>query len=238
MSDEYGDYGDDFEDAAIDLGDDIYGEYNPDIQEETDENVSNENIFEQMFKEFNIQEHIKDVSKDELIPDDILMHINIEDEISKDDRDIDNIIDKGLETRFFQNDPNSFLNSRVGMAERIGQEQTLGTVIQGYDKLAKRQEKLNLMNLSTQQLFSINFDKACSKYNIEKNKLIGLLELVFKSDYYEYKNAFGILFGFLCIKGKNINEDLLYNIHKKYAIHENITLLDLVRYSRFIQSLL
>ena len=228
-------YDNELDDIVQDVGDELYGEYNP------DENVENSDIYQQMFREFNIKDQDNINLKEEhgeLIPDDILMQINIEDDISRDDKDIDDLIDKGLEIRFFQNDPNSFLNSRVGMAERIGQEQTLGTLIQGNDKLAKRQEKINMMNLDTQQLFIINFNKACQKYGIEKSNVNGLLELLFKTQYYEYKNPFGVIFGFMCLKGKNINEKLVNDIHKNYAINENISILDLLRYARYIKSLL
>ena len=75
----------------------------------------------------------------ELIPSLKVNEINEQDDEKRDDREIDDLIDRGLETRFFQSDPNSFLNSRVGMAERIGQEQELGTIIKGFDKLAKKE---------------------------------------------------------------------------------------------------
>ena len=234
-------YDNEFDDIVQDIGDELYGEYNP------EENEEDSDIYQQMFREFNIKDQddinlkgdngLDGDKHDEFIPDDILMQINIEDDISRDDKDIDDLIDKGLEIRFFQNDPNSFLNSRVGMAERIGQEQTLGTLIQGNDKLAKRQEKINMMNLNTQQLFIINFNKACQKYGIEKSNVNGLLELLFKTQYYEYKNPFGVIFGFMCLKGKNINEKLVNDVHKNYAINENISILDLLRYARYIKSL-
>jgi hypothetical protein len=229
MADEY-DFND-FDNDISKIGDEMYGEYNPE-----------EDIYKQMFQEFSkVDEEKSNVlssgSDEFLFKDDILLQINLEEEINKDDRDINDMIDRGLETRFFQNDPNSFLNSRVGMAERIGQEQTLGTIIQGQDKLAKRQEKINRMNLNNQQIFSINFDKVCSKYGIEKNRVYGLLDLVLKSQFYEYKNPSGILFGFLCLKGKNISETQLDNVYQKYASQENISILDLVRYARFIKSL-
>jgi hypothetical protein len=91
--------------------------------------------------------------------------------------------------------------------------------------------------MNSQELFSLNFQKACSKYGIEKNRVEGLMELLFSSEYFEYKNPFGILFGFLCLKGKNINETQLINVYNKYAVHENVSILDLIRYSRFILSL-
>jgi hypothetical protein len=229
-------------DIDQDIGDELYGEYNPD--ENVDMTVSSaedSDIYEQMFREFNTKDqdliNLKGDKNDDLIPDDILMQINIEDDISRDDKDIDDLIDKGLEIRFFQNDPNSFLNSRVGIAERIGQEQTLGTIIQGNDKLAKRQEKINMMNLNTQQLFIINFNKSCNKYGIEKSNVNSLLELLFKTQHYEYKNPFGLIFGFMCLKGKNISEKLLNDVYKNYAINENISILDLLRYARYIKSL-
>lgn len=230
MSD-YDDY-----DMDEDIGESIYSEYMPDqfINQE-------ENIYEQMFKEFNVMDSKlrgeQLFKEEEIAPEDILMKINLDENIDKDNKEIEDLIDRGLETRFFQNDPNSFLNSRVGMAERIGQDQTLGTIIHGYDKLAKRQEAINRIFMNTQELFSINFYKACSKYGIEKNKVEGLLELLFKSEHFEYKNPFGILFGFMCLKGRNINESLVNNIYKNYAINENISILDLIRYARFIKSL-
>lgn len=168
---------------------------------------------------------------------DILLQMNIQEDIERNDNDIDYNIDHNLETRFFQSNPDSFLQSRVGMTEKAGQDQILSTVIGGYDKLAKRQEKINRMYMSSQQIFSMNFDKACSKYGIEKNRVLGILELLFKAPYFEYKNPFGILFGALCLKGKNIDKKLLLKIHEDYASHENITVLDLIRYARFIKSL-
>ena len=197
-----------------------------------------ESIYKQMFDEFNASQEEIDAKMYQQEPiDDILLTLDIEDEEKKDDREIDDMIDRNLETRFFQNDPNSFLNSRVGMAERIGQEQVLGTIIRGYDKLAKRQEKINKMNMTSQQIFSINFDKVCSKYDINKGKVYGLLDILFQTQFYDYKNPAGCLFGFLCIKGKDIDRKLVNSVYEKYASQENMTLLDLVRYARFIKSL-
>lgn len=232
MSEYYDDY--DISDDIEDIGENIYSEYMP------DQFVNQEDVYEQMFKEFNIvdsQIRKEELFKENVIPDDILMKINIDENIDKDNREIEDLIDRGLETRFFQNDPNSFLNSRVGMAEAIGQEQTLGTIIHGYDKLAKRQEAINRIYMNAQELFTINFNKACSKYGIEKKKVDGLMSLLFKSEFFEYKNPFGILFGFLCLRGRNINDTLVNDVYKKYAIQENISMLDLIRYARFIKSL-
>lgn len=231
MSEYYDDY-----DISDDIEDNIENmEYMPDQFE------NQENVYEQMFKEFNIIDNqIRGeqlFQENNIIPDDILMKINIDENIDRDNKEIEDLIDKGLETRFFQNDPNSFLNSRVGMAEAIGQEQTLGTIIHGYDKLAKRQEAINRIYMNAQELFTINFNKACSKYGIEKKKVDGLMGLIFKSEFFEYKNPFGILFGFLCLRGRNINDTLVNDVYKKYAIQENISILDLIRYARFIKSL-
>lgn len=177
------------------------------------------------------------IFRDDLDPDDILMQLNMNELIDKDDKDIEDMIDKGLETRFFQNDPNSFLNSRVGMNERVGQDTTLGTIIHGTDKLTKRQEAINRMYMNTQELFSLNFKKACDKYSINIKKVEAIMPLLFKSNYFEYKNPYGIIFGLLCMKGTEIDMNALSNIYNKYAVHENITILDLIRYARFIKSL-
>ena len=221
-----------------------------DYEDEIDENIEQEfmpykyiheeEIYEKLYEQFNLLQS-KDVTeqlfRDDTSPDDILMQINIDENIDKENKDIEDLIDRGLETRFFQNDPASYLNSRVGMSERTGQTITLGTIIQGVDKRSKRQEAINRMYMNSQELFSLNFQKACSKYGIDKKRVEGLMELLFGSEYFEYKNPFGVLFGFLCLKGKNISESLLINIHTKYAVHENISILDLIRYARFISSL-
>lgn len=232
-------YDDEFDEIDIqEIGDDIYGIYNEDISSDIDEEKKDdEDIYKQMFSEFNMTKLSQPVDKP-FYKDDILMQINIEEDREKDDRELDDMIDRNLETRFFQNDPNSFLNSRVGMAERVGQDQVLGTVIKGYDKLAKKQEKINKMNLTSQQLFSITFDKVCLKYDINKNKVSGLLESLFKTQFYEYKNPAGCLFGYLCLKNKNIDNKQLKSIFENYASQENISILDLVRYARFVNSLI
>lgn len=224
----------DYEDIGEEISENIEDEYT------SDKYIHEEEIYEKLYEQFNLLQS-KDVSeqlfRDETSPDDILMQINLDENIDKENKDIEDLIDRGLETRFFQNDPASYLNSRVGMSERIGQTVTLGTIIQGVDKRSKRQEAINRMYMNSQELFSLNFQKACSKYGIEKKRVDGLMDLLFISDYFEYKNPFGILFGFLCLKGKNINESLLNNIYTKYAVHENISILDLIRYARFISSL-
>ena len=197
-------------------------------------------IYEEMFQQFSLLQS-KDISekinKDDISVDDILMQINLDENIDKENKDIEDLIDRGLETRFFQNDPGSFLNSRVGMMERTGQNANLSTIIQGVDKRSKRQEAINRTYMNSQEIFNINFYKACNKYGIDKQKVEGLMDLLFTSDYFEYKNPFGILFGFMSIKGKSINETLLLDIYEKYAKHENISILDLIRYARFILSL-
>jgi hypothetical protein len=227
-------YDDEFYEIDIqDIGDYIYGIYNEDIDEEK----KDEDIYQQMFSEFNMS-NLSQASDKPFYKDDILMQINIDEDKEKDDRELDDMIDRNLETRFFQNDPNSFLNSRVGMAERVGQDQVLGTIIKGYDKLAKKQEKINKMNLTSQQLFSITFDKVCLKYDINKNKVSGLLELLFQTQFYEYKNPGGCLFGYLCLKNKNIDSKQLKSVFDNYASQENISILDLVRYARFVNSLM
>jgi hypothetical protein len=235
----------DYEDPNI--GQYMHGTYDPDMPKEEDEDEKEENdIYEQMNREFNLTninirgEKIFKSREDPLdliVPDDILMQINLNENIEKDNKDIEDLIDRGLETRFFQNDPNSFLNSRVGLMERTTQTQNLGTILKGFDKMASRQEKINRMYMNAQELFSINFYKACNKYGIDKKEVDGLMDLIFQSEYFEYKNPFGILFGYLSLKGKNINIQKMIDVHKKYAIHENITLLDLTRYARFILSL-
>lgn len=225
---------DDIQDIGDDISERIESEYDPEIY------IHEEKMYEKMYEQFNLLQS-KDVTeqlfKDNISPDDILMQINLDENIDKENKDIEDLIDRGLETRFFQNDPTSFLNSRVGMSESAGQTVTLGTIIQGVDKRSKRQEAINRMYMNSQELFSLNFQKACSKYGIEKKKVEGLMELLFTSQYFEYKNAFGILFGFLCLKGKNINETQLINVYNKYAVQENISILDLIRYARFILSL-
>jgi hypothetical protein len=238
MSEDYDEFN--MEDIE-DIGDDIYGTYNEeDINISDDESRLDEkedDIYSKMFNEFNLTQQLgeKDIG---LQSEDILLRINEQDDEKKDDRDIDDLIDRGLETRFFQSDPNSFLNSRVGIAERIGQEQELGTIIKGFDKLAKKQEKINRMMMSSQQIFMINFDKACSKFDINKSKVDGLLTLIFKTEFYEYKNPTGCLLGYLCIKNKKIDTKQLNDVFEKYASSENMSILDLTRYARFIKSLI
>ena len=225
----------------------MHGIYDPDMPLEEDEEKEDEDVYEQMNKEFNLTninirgEKIFKTTKDPLDliePDDILMKINLYENIEKEDnKDINDLIDRGLETRFFQSDPNSFLNSRIGLMERTSQTQNLGTILKGFDKMAARQIKINRMYMNAQELFNINFYKACNKYGIENKSVEGLMDLIFQSEHFEYKNPFGILFGFLCLKGKTINMPKMIEVHKNYAIHENITLLDLTRYARFILSL-
>ena len=226
---------DDFQDMEDNMEESIMEhEYMP------DKYIHEEDMYEKMYEQFNLLQS-KDVTeqlfRDDISSDDILMQINLDENIDKENKDIEDLIDRGLETRFFQNDPTSFLNSRVGMSESTGQNVTLGTIIQGVDKRSKRQEAINRMYMNSQELFSLNFQKACSKYGIEKKRVDGLMELLFSSQYFEYKNSFGILFGFLCLKGKNINETQLINVYNKYAVQENISILDLIRYARFILSL-
>jgi hypothetical protein len=202
--------------------------------------VHEEKMYEKLYQQFNIlqsSDNNEDLFKDDVYPDDILLQINMDENIDKENKDIEDLIDKGLETRFFQNDPGSFLNSRVGMTERSGQITNLSTIIQGVDSRSKRQQAISRMFMNSQEIFNINFYKACQKYGIENERVEGLMEILFQSEYFEYKNPFGILFGFLCLKNKNINENLLNNVYEKYAVHENITILDLIRYARFILSL-
>ena len=232
MSEDYDDFN--MEDVE-DIGDDIYGIYNEEDINKLDED-DEEDVYSKMFNEFNLTQQLSEVDIG-LQSEDILLRINEQDDEKKDDRDIDDLIDRGLETRFFQSDPNSFLNSRVGIAERIGQEQELGTIIKGFDKLAKKQEKINRMMMSSQQIFMINFDKACSKYSISKNRVDGLLSLIFRTEFYEYKNPTGCLLGYLCLKNRNIDSKLLNSVFEKYASIENMSILDLTRYARFIKSL-
>lgn len=223
----------------IDNFEDMEQEFYMDTEyEEKEEKEEKEDIYEQMFEQFSLLQS-KDITenKDNILADDILMQINLDENIDKENKDIEDLIDKGLETRYFQNDPGSFLNSRVGMMERSGQNVNLSTIIQGVDKRSKRQEAINRTYMNSQEIFNINFYKACNKYGIEKQKVEGLMELLFTSDYFEYKNIFGILFGFMCLKGKNISENLLTNVYENYAIHENISILDLIRYARFVLSL-
>ena len=220
-------------DDIEDIGDEIEQSYMPDSY------IHEEKMHEKMYEQFNLlqnQDITEELFKDEISHDDILMQINLDENIDKENQEIEDLIDRGLETRFFQNDPGSFLNSRVGIVERGGQV-NLSTVIKGVDKRSKRQESINRMYMNSQEIFNINFYKACSKYGIDNKRVEGLMELLFNSEYFEYKNAFGILFGFLCLKGKNISEILLNQVYDKYAIHENISILDLIRYARFILSL-
>lgn len=222
----------DFDDIE-DIESGIQQEYMP------DKYIHEEEIYEKMYEQFNLlqnQDITEQLFRDDISADDILMQINLDENVEKENKDIEDLIDRGLETRFFQNDPGSFLNSRVGMVERTGQ-MNLSTVIKGVDKRSKRQEMINRMYMNAQEIFNINFYKACAKYGIDNKRVEGLMELLFNSEYFEYKNPFGILFGFLCIKGKNINEILLNNVYDKYAVHENISILDLIRYARFILSL-
>jgi hypothetical protein len=226
---------DDIQEIADDIGESMEQHFIGD-----DRYIHEEDMYNKMYEQFNLLQS-KDITeqffRDDISPDDILMQINLDENIDKENRDIEDLIDRGLETRFFQNDPTSFLNSRVGMSESAGQTVTLGTIIQGVDKRSKRQQAINRMYMNSQELFSLNFQKACSKYGIEKTRVNGLMELLFSSQYFEYKNPFGILFGFLCLKGKNINESQLINVYNKYAVEENISILDLIRYARFILSL-
>jgi hypothetical protein len=206
-----------------------------------DRYVNVEDVYDIMHKEYEqMDKQIRQerIFRDDLDPDDILMQLNMNELIDKDNRVIEDLIDKGLETRFFQNDPNSFLNSRVGMNERIGHDTTLSTIMHGTDKLTKRQEAINRMYMNTQEIFSLNFKKACDKYSINIKTVESIMPLLFKSNYFEYKNPYGIIFGFLCIKGRDIDIKKLNNVYDKYAVNENITKLDLIRYARFLQSLL
>ena len=220
-------------------------EKSEDSEDESDESdeseeESEDKLYKEMFEQFSLLQS-KDIneqlSKNDVSIDDILMQINLDENIDKENKDIEDLIDKGLETRFFQNDPGSFLNSRVGMTERAGQAVNLSTIIQGVDKRSKRQEAINRIYMNSQEIFNINFYKACTKYGIDNKRVEGLMDLLFTSEYFEYKNPYGILFGFMCLKGKNISENLLTNVYEKYAIHENISILDLIRYARFIISL-
>jgi hypothetical protein len=221
MSDIYDDYGDDV---------DMENVYNPD--EQNIYNQEEENVFDTMFKEFTEAEK-QNKDTDNLFQPDILYQMN-NDEL----KDIDNLIDQGLETRFFLNDPNSFLNSRVGMTERIGQDVTLGTTMAyGNNKLSKRLQAINRMYMNSQEIFTQNFYKACDKYGIDRKTKEWIFNSLFKSPYFEYKNPFGILFASFCIKNNKINQSAFDEIYNKYASKENISILDLIRYSRFIISL-
>lgn len=210
-----------------------------DVSYMPDNYIHEEEMYEKMYEEFNLSQNkdiTEDLFKNDISSDDILMQINLDENIDNENKDIEELIDRGLETRFFQNDPGTFLNSRVGNIERNNQV-NLSTFIKGIDSRSKRQEMINRMYMNTQEMFNVNFYKACTKYGIDNKRVEGLMELLFNSQYFEYKNPFGILFGFLCLKGKNINENLLNNIYDNYAIHENISILDLIRYARYILSL-
>ena len=97
MADEY-DFND-FDNDISEIGDEMYGEYNPE-----------EDIYKQMFQEFSkVDEEKSNVlssgSDEFLFKDDILLQINLEEEINKDDRDINDMIDNAF------NNTNDYISS-------------------------------------------------------------------------------------------------------------------------------
>lgn len=209
--------------------------YNEDIDEFQEQDEEYNQIFYEYIQEEEDKYILEEKEKEKEIFDDILLDINFDDLIEQDnEEDIENRISLELETRIFQNDPNSFLNSRVGMAERIGQEQVLGTEIGGYGKLAQRQNKLFQMSTTPNQMFKMNLEKIAYRYDISKNLVNNVLDIVFKVPFFEYKNPGGCLFGLMCLSGKNIDKKLIKKIYDTYASEENMSILDLVRYSRFM----
>jgi hypothetical protein len=191
-----------------------------------------EQIGDEIFREM---EYIPDefINEDKNPSDDILLNINFQELLEDANREIEDNISFELESRMFQNDPNSFLNSRVGIAERIGQEQVLGTEVSGFGELSKRQKKIFQMTMSPEQSFKINIETLASKYEIRKEVVNELLDIIYKVPYFEYKNASGCLFGIMCLERGKINRNKLNQIYEKYA-KENMTIMDLLRYSRFI----
>ena len=191
-----------------------------------------EQIGDEIFKEM---EYIPDefIDEEKSASDDILMNINFQEMIDETDINIEDNISFELESRMFQNDPNSFLNSRVGVAERIGQEQVLGTDISGFNDLSKRQKKIFQMTMTPEQSFKLNLETLASKYEIKKEVVNELLDIIYKVPYFEYKNVNGCLFGIMCLEKGKINKNKLNSIYDKYA-KESMSILDLLRYSRFI----
>lgn len=191
-----------------------------------------EQIGDEIFREM---EYIPDefIDEEKSVSDDILMNINFQEMIDETDINIEDNISFELESRMFQNDPNSFLNSRVGIAERIGQEQVLGTDIYGFNDLSKRQKKIFQMTMTPEQSFKLNLETLASKYEIKKEVVNELLDIIYKVPYFEYKNVNGCLFGIMCLEKGKINKNKLNSIYEKYA-KENMSILDLLRYSRFI----
>ena len=191
-----------------------------------------EQIGDELFKEM---EYIPDefIDEEKSASDDILMNINFQEMIDETNINIEDNISFELESRMFQNDPNSFLNSRVGVAERIGQEQVLGTDISGFNDLSKRQKKIFQMTMTPEQSFKQNLETLASKYEIKKEVVNELLDIIYKVPYFEYKNVNGCLFGIMCLEKGKINKNKLNSIYDKYA-KESMSILDLLRYSRFI----
>ena len=191
-----------------------------------------EQIGDEIFREM---EYIPDefIDEEKSASDDILMNINFQEMIDETDINIEDNISFELESRMFQNDPNSFLNSRVGVAERIGQEQVLGTDISGFNDLSKRQKKIFQMTMTPEQSFKLNLETLANKYEIKKEVVNELLDIIYKVPYFEYKNVNGCLFGIMCLEKGKINKNKLNSIYEKYA-KESMSILDLLRYSRFI----
>jgi len=136
-----------------------------------------EQIGDEIFREM---EYIPDefIDEEKSASDDILMNINFQEMIDETDINIEDNISFELESRMFQNDPNSFLNSRVGVAERIGQEQVLGTDISGFNDLSKRQKKIFQMTMTPEQSFKQNLETLASKYEIKKEVVNELLDII------------------------------------------------------------
>ena len=191
-----------------------------------------EQIGDEIFREM---EYIPDefINEEKNASDDVLLNINFQELIEEANRDIEDNISFELESRMFQNDPNSFLNSRVGAAERIGQEQILGTDISGFGDLSKRQKKIFQMTMSPEQSFKLNLETLANKYEIRKEVVNELLDIIYKVPHFEYKNVSGCLFGIMCLERGKITKNKLNSVYEKYA-RESMTIMDLLRYSRFI----
>jgi hypothetical protein len=191
-----------------------------------------EQIGDEIFKEM---EYIPDefIDEEKNASDDVLLNINFQELIDDANKEIEDNISFELESRMFQNDPNSFLNSRVGMAERIGQEQVLGTDISGFSDLSKKQKKIFQMTMTPEQSFKSNLETLANKYEIRKEVVNELLDIIYKVPHFEYKNVNGCLFGIMCLERGKINKNKLNSIYEKYA-KETMTIMDLLRYSRFI----
>ena len=89
------------------------------------------------------------------------------------------------------------------------------------------------MTMSPEQSFKINLETLANKYEIRKEVVNELLDIMYKVPYFEYKNTSGCLFGIMCLEKGKINKNKLNQIYEKYA-KESMTIMDLLRYSRFI----